>query len=89
MFAADVDGDGDLDVLSASGNDDKIAWYENLDSDYGDAPAPYPTTDAEIGARTKPLGRRSVRIAIWTRTARIRPAPMPTTQPVCPMMKTA
>jgi Ca2+-binding RTX toxin-like protein len=30
VFAADVDGDGDLDVLSASVLDDKIAWYENL-----------------------------------------------------------
>ena len=30
VFAADVDGDGDTDVLSASFNDDKIAWYENL-----------------------------------------------------------
>ena len=29
VFAADVDGDGDIDVLSASRNDDKIAWYEN------------------------------------------------------------
>ena len=29
MFAADVDGDGDMDVLSASLYDDKIAWYEN------------------------------------------------------------
>ena len=25
----DVDGDGDMDVLSASADDDKIAWYEN------------------------------------------------------------
>jgi hypothetical protein len=31
VFAADVDGDGDVDVLSASVNDDKIAWYENTD----------------------------------------------------------
>jgi hypothetical protein len=31
VFAADVDGDGDLDVLSASYDDDKIAWYENTD----------------------------------------------------------
>ena len=29
VHAADVDGDGDMDVLSASGSDDKIAWYEN------------------------------------------------------------
>ena len=26
-----MDGDGDRDVLSASQDDDKIAWYENLD----------------------------------------------------------
>ena len=30
-FAADMDGDGDLDVISGSHWDDKIAWYENLD----------------------------------------------------------
>ena len=29
VFAADVDGDGDIDILSASATDDKIAWYEN------------------------------------------------------------
>jgi len=27
VYAVDVDGDGDMDVLSASTNDDKIAWY--------------------------------------------------------------
>ncbi len=32
VFAVDLDGDGDMDVLSASENDNKIAWYENLDS---------------------------------------------------------
>ena len=26
VYAADVDADGDIDVLSASSNDDKIAW---------------------------------------------------------------
>ena len=31
VFAADIDGDLDLDVLSASPFDDKIAWYENTD----------------------------------------------------------
>ncbi|KAK3254381.1 hypothetical protein CYMTET_36403 [Cymbomonas tetramitiformis] len=29
VHAADVDGDGDMDVLSASRDDDKIAWYAN------------------------------------------------------------
>lgn len=29
VFATDVDGDGDTDVLSASSGDDKVAWYEN------------------------------------------------------------
>ena len=29
VTTADVDGDGDMDILSASQNDDKIAWYEN------------------------------------------------------------
>ena len=28
VYAID-DGDGDMDVLSASYNDDKITWYEN------------------------------------------------------------
>ena len=31
VYAADLDGDGDQDVLSASVGDDKIAWYENTD----------------------------------------------------------
>jgi len=31
VYAADIDGDGDLDVLSASIDDNKIAWYENTD----------------------------------------------------------
>jgi hypothetical protein len=29
VFAADVDGDGDIDALSASSYYDKIAWYEH------------------------------------------------------------
>ncbi len=32
VIVADIDGDGDMDVLSASYNDNKIAWYENIDS---------------------------------------------------------
>ena len=29
VYAIDVDGDGDVDPLSASWADDTIAWYEN------------------------------------------------------------
>src|SRR5690606_30459995 len=29
--ASDLDGDGDLDIISSSRNDSKIAWYENTD----------------------------------------------------------
>ena len=31
VYAADIDSDGDMDVISVSSNDGKIAWYENLD----------------------------------------------------------
>ena len=39
VFATDLDGDGDTDVLSASFDDDKIAWYENK------TPPPQPSCD--------------------------------------------
>ena len=35
VFAIDMDADGDIDVLSASWNDDTVAWYENLDGSGG------------------------------------------------------
>jgi hypothetical protein len=31
VHTADIDGDGDIDVLSASWEDGRIAWYENTD----------------------------------------------------------
>ncbi len=37
VSACDLDNDGDMDVISVSGKDDKIAWYENSgDADFGD-----------------------------------------------------
>ena len=40
VHVADLDGDGDLDVLSASFHDNTIAWYENAGSPSAPAAAP-------------------------------------------------
>ncbi len=47
VYATDIDGDGDMDVLSASENDDKIAWYENTDGLGSFGPEQIITTDAD------------------------------------------
>lgn len=51
VYAADLDNDGDVDVLSASLNDDTIAWYVN---DGGSAPSfeRRIITDSAIGAHS-------------------------------------
>jgi hypothetical protein len=49
VYAADVDGDGDMDVLSASEYDDKIAWYENDGQQHFTI---HTITDAADGARS-------------------------------------
>ena len=51
VYAADIDNDGDLDVLSASDEDDTVAWYENTDGS-GTFAAPRIITDTAIGARS-------------------------------------
>jgi FG-GAP-like repeat/Secretion system C-terminal sorting domain len=51
VFAVDIDGDGDMDVLSASVFDDKIAWYENTDGNGSFGPQQIITTSAD-GAGT-------------------------------------
>ena len=50
-----MDGDGDLDIVSASFNDDTVAWYEN------DGAANPTFTAADIA--TSADGARSVTIA--------------------------
>ncbi len=51
VFSADLDGDGDFDVLSASYFDHKIAWYENLDG-LGDFSTEQIITNNAIAARS-------------------------------------
>lgn len=46
VHSCDIDGDGDMDVLSASTNDDKIAWYENTDGAGTFGPQQIISTDA-------------------------------------------
>jgi hypothetical protein len=55
VYSADVDGDGDIDVLSASPGDDKIAWYEN---DGASSPTftPHIVTTTADGARSVHAG---------------------------------
>ncbi len=48
VYCLDIDGDNDIDVLSASRFDDKIAWYENLDGLGGFSQEIIITTDAEV-----------------------------------------
>lgn len=37
VYASDLDGDGDLDVLAGTLNDSEVAWYENSTDGVGDA----------------------------------------------------
>jgi uncharacterized repeat protein (TIGR01451 family) len=55
VYSADIDGDGDEDVLSASDIDDKIAWYENLDGLGNFGAEQIISTDAD-GARAVTAG---------------------------------
>ena len=47
VFATDLDADGDLDVISASTHDDKVAWYQNLDGAGGSWSTHLITTTAD------------------------------------------
>jgi len=48
VYSVDIDGDGDMDVLSASANDDKIAWYENTDGKGNFGSQQIITTNADL-----------------------------------------
>jgi PKD repeat protein len=61
VYACDLDGDGDMDVLSAVSSDQKIVWYENsmppvthfsADLLFGSVPLTVQFTDSSRGGRT-------------------------------------
>ncbi|MFV2069668.1 MAG: FG-GAP repeat domain-containing protein [Pirellulales bacterium] len=54
VFAADLDQDGDIDAMSASVGDDKIAWYENLGGDPLEFNDHVLTVDPNIGENALP-----------------------------------
>src|SRR5262249_19509835 len=60
VIAADIDGDGGLDVLASSGTDRRIVWFKGLGGlyDFGDAPEAYGTRLADDGARPVAAGPR-------------------------------
>jgi hypothetical protein len=51
VFCIDIDGDGDTDCLSASVNDNKVVWYENVFGN-GTVFVPHIISDTAIGARS-------------------------------------
>ncbi|MBI1375800.1 MAG: hypothetical protein GC159_24080, partial [Phycisphaera sp.] len=56
VFAADMDGDGDMDVVAPARYEGRFVWFEDVGMDFGDAPAPYPTTLTDNGARHISIG---------------------------------
>ena len=54
VYAADLDGDGDMDMLSASWFDGKIAWYENTDGQGNFGDQQVITTQAHWAFRVTP-----------------------------------
>jgi len=47
VFAADMDNDGDMDIVSASADDSTIAWYENLGDTDGDGDLDWTAADID------------------------------------------
>ena len=65
VYAADIDNDGDMDVLSASTNDDKIVWYENGLSAFGDPTFGSATITTSADGANLSTPQISIAMAIW------------------------
>ena len=63
VYAADIDSDGDMDVLSASVNNNRIAWYENDGATVPSFTAR--TTNYPLMERMRYTPQMLITMAIW------------------------
>ena len=66
--AADLDGDGDAEILAASFGEGRVAWFENLDVGTFGAPQDFATLSGARGVRAHDLdgdGDQDVAVAAW------------------------
>lgn len=61
VFAADIDSDGDLDVVAAMRGDSSILWWENNIGDEGVEAGTLFTSDGGVEISTSGSGRRGPR----------------------------
>lgn len=76
VIAADIDNDGDMDVIASSQNDDKIAWYENqtimgITDNETNAVKIYPNPTKDILFLEKQVGQETTGIILYDTFGRI------------------
>ena len=79
VFAIDVDGDGDVDVLSASHGDDTIAWYASFPL------TPAPSVSSEPSLLPTPAPSPAPTTAAPSPPPTLAPSPAPTTPEPSPI----
>ncbi len=64
VYAADMDGDGDIDIISASRNDHKICWFEGSNPVVTFSVRAGLTLPAPFQGRVRRLSREIFRLTI-------------------------